>query len=345
MILSITNVLKVAAIIGAITIMGGCAKKKAIVESVADIQKREGIPVTVISAVSGTFDLTERSGGTVEGYQQSLLTSGISATVASINAVVGQTVAKNFEIMRLYPQTSSPLEVAQANYDNSAKSLERVKALADQGGVSKDALDQSSAGTAVAKANLDGAIRSEHILAPFDGMVVEVYQTPGALVASGKNLVKVATIGKARVKLNVAGDIVGKFKIGQTALAIVGSDTVEGKIEKVALAGDETNHNFLVDAVFPNQQKKLLPGMYALVDVIVEHRTGVVSVPTGAVVTTQDGLVSWIVKGGTASSVPVTIGGHSGQNVELLSGVSSGDVVVTTGQSLLTSGAKVKIIQ
>ena len=72
MILTRGNVAKIAAVLAAALIMGGCAKKAGKVESIAEIQKREGIPVTVVAATAGNFDLTECSGGTVEGYQQSL---------------------------------------------------------------------------------------------------------------------------------------------------------------------------------------------------------------------------------------------------------------------------------
>jgi membrane fusion protein (multidrug efflux system) len=324
----------------------GCAKKKIeVAESIADIQKREGMPVTVITAAKIDLESIERSGGTVEGYQQAVLNAGIPATVSSFAVSVGSYVEKDAVIMNLTPSYASNYTIAKANAESIQKSQERAQALASQGGLPQEMLDLIQTGVVAAKEGLEAARKTENIVAPFSGTVVEVYSTLNSLVWPGKELVKISSMGRVRVKLNVSEAIVSRFAQGQKAIIRLESGDITGKVEKVSLAGDESNHVFTVEAVFDNASKKLRPGIYAAVDVIVAKRTGVIALPVETVIAEGTNKYVYVVDGGTAKKRDVKVGIRGGDYYEITSGLTENESVVASGSSLLSDGIKVRVVE
>jgi membrane fusion protein, multidrug efflux system len=340
---------KIAGLIGivafSLVVLSGCTRKQEKPQSAADIQKREGIPVTVMTISRGDLEAVELAGGTIEGYQQSVLSASIPAVISSIRVSVGQAVEKDAVLITLDPNSTSPYAIAQAGYQSTEKSLERTKALAEQGGVSQDVVDQLNSAYAIQKAGLEGARKMETILAPFAGTIVELNQPVYTVASPGKALVKIAALGRIRVKMNISEALIDRYKTGQKAIIETDTDTLPGKVEKVSLAADESNHIFIVETVFDNTKRKFKPGMYVAVKVVVDKRPSVLSLPMETVIAEGVEKYVYTVENGVARKAPLTVGIRGGDHLEILSGLTDNAVVVTSGASLLSDGLKVKIVQ
>lgn len=324
----------------------GCtAKKKETVETIENIQKREGIPVRTMVVRPDSIAAFELSSGTAEGYYQTTIGAGMAGRIAAINVRVGDQVARDSSLMVIDPDMPQNYALAKTQYDNAGKARDRVKALAEQGGVSQEVLDQVDAGYAAAKEGMQSALKSQFVLAPFAGTVVSIDAELNNSVDHGKNLVTLAKLDKIRIPMNVSESSINRYKAGQKAYAIVGDDTIPGSIEKVSMAGQSVGHNFEVDAVFNNPGRILKPGMYVTVRVIVANKAGVIAIPMETVISDGARKYVYVIQKGIAKRTEIAAGIRGGDRYEITSGLAAGDTIVESGAGNLTDGALVKIVE
>src|SRR5262249_38235295 len=107
--------------------------------------------------------------------------------------------------------------------------------------------------------------------------------------------------------------------------------------------GDPKAHTFDVKILPDNQDGRLLPGMFAQVQVTTASSGDAVLVPVGALVQQGNNSVVFVAANGRASARTVQAGIQDGTNAQILSGVPPGEAVVTTGQNNLRDGQAVQV--
>lgn len=327
-------------------LLAGCAAQKAEEksESISDIQKRDGIPVRIIVARDTTIQEYEILGGTAEGYIQTTLSAGLPGKISALNAKVGDFIAQDASVMTIAPDIPQHYEVVKQQVENAQRSKERITALAEQGGVPQQVIDDVNTQLYVAKEGLESVRKSQFVLAPFSGTVVNVFQMLNSKVGPGAELVAIAKIERIRVPLTVSDIMINRFKVGQKAYAMIGNDTIEGKIEKVALAGIEATHTFKVEAVFNNPKRIVKPAMYVPVKVVIAEKENAITLPIDAVISEGSKKYVYLINGENAKVSNVSVGIRSGNVYEIISGVKGDDNVVVNGSSLLSDGSKVRVV-
>lgn len=338
--------LPAALAVTALIAIGGCGTDEGgEAESISDIHAREGVPVRTVTMQRRTLRSIERGGGTVRGYYQTGLSASVPGRISRINARVGKRVKRNAVLVRIDPDIASPVEMAKAQYDVARKSLERVEELAEEGGVSQEVIDQARAGYTAAREQYQGARKSQNLLAPFSGTVIAVSRTINEVIGpGGPPIVEIATLDSVRIGLSINEALVGRLAAGQQALALAGSDTIRGRVEKVAMSGSERSRAFEVETVFPNPEEKLKPGMFMSVDIVVQQRDSAIGIPMETVIREGDETFVYRVVEGKAAKTPIEPGMRCGECFEVVAGLDEGDAVVTQGASLLEDGVTVRKI-
>jgi len=197
---------------------------------------------------------------------------------------------------------------AQATLDNAQADYSRKKTLVDQGWYSPSTLDLATAALKTARANVAAAqarvvqsraaLRSQQvdlgrttIVAPIDGIVVDRKVEPGNTVAASLQAPVLFTIAqdlsKVEVKISVDEADVGQLREGQTVRFTVDAfpdDTFEGILTQVRKqpTNEQNVVSYTVIAEADNPQRKLLPGMTANADIVIDTRRNVVKVPAQA---------------------------------------------------------------
>ena len=314
-------------------------------ESITDIQKREGVPVRVVTAERSSLTLYEYVGGTAEGYFQTTLTSGIPGTITSVNVAIGDNVRKDASLMKIEPATPQNYDLVKQQFENAEKSRERVNALAKEGAVSQEILDQVAIGYSTAKEGLDIVRKNQFVVAPINGTVVNIHKQVNNTVFPGAELVTLADIRKIKVPVTVSDLLINRFKKGQRAEAVVGGDTIEGTVDRIPLSGNESTHTFEIDVVFDNPKYRIKPGMYLEMRIITSEKTGVVTLPMDAVIIDGKDQSVFIVTDSIAKKMTIVTGDRSGDTFEITQGVTEGVQVVVSGASLLAESTKVKIVR
>jgi HlyD family secretion protein len=184
------------------------------------------------------------------------------------------------------------------------------------------------------------------VVAPFDGVVAELYVTQGTMV--GPTAPVALFVSKdVEVLVNVEEARIGQISLNQNAalrVAAYPGQDFPAVVTSIAPVASKDTHTFPIK-ITPSDEKGLLrSGMYADVAVLAQEKKGALLVPRAAVTMVGDKETIYVLKGDVVEQRAVTIGLSDNDHVEILSGAAQGDKVVVAGQSNLTDGAKVEVV-
>ena len=191
------------------------------------------------------------------------------------------------------------------------------------------------------------------ITSPIDGIVLSKSVEEGQTVAASFSTPELFTIAQDLTNMQVVANVdeadIGGVKEGERVTFTVDAypdETFQGTVKQVRQEATTTNNVVTYEVVIsaPNANLKLKPGLTANVTIFTAERSGVLSVSSKALRYTPtketvghmkivDGggkSKVWVIEGNTIKSVPVNIGMTDGTHTQILSGVSRGQVIVTS---------------
>ena len=240
--------------------------------------------------------------------------------------------------------SDSQLKQAQSTLEQARAQLSRLTHPADADLQSAQAgVDQARAARDLAKTQIDNAI----IRAPFAGIVSHVDFDSGSFVPAGRVLLGVADTSKLQVDVNIDETDISRVKVGQAVT--IGLDAypdakLDARVTDVAAAATTIQGvvNYVVTVSLNPAQIPVKIGMTANANIIVANMDNVLLVPNGAVrAANNTHYVTVQTAPGQTREVEVKLGLANEQETEVVSGLSEGQLVVTSviNQNLLSSGA------
>ncbi|WP_036488795.1 efflux RND transporter periplasmic adaptor subunit [Myxosarcina sp. GI1] len=185
------------------------------------------------------------------------------------------------------------------------------------------------------------------INSPISGIVQERNVDPGVVVQPSMGIVKIGNYDRVRLQANVAQSDAVNINPGATVVATVpGSNIapIKGKITSIFPQANSQTRTVTVEAVIDNPDGQLLSGKFLEMKIVTARKPNAITVPQAAVVEFQDQPSVWVVEGDTVTAQPVTLGMSTGDRVEVIDGLESGQAVVTSGQNRLVENAPVAVI-
>ena len=188
------------------------------------------------------------------------------------------------------------------------------------------------------------------IRSPVDGFIGRRYLDPGAYVTSSTAVVSVVDVSLVRLVANLVERDLRLVSEGVQARIEVDAfpdETFIGHVARIAPVLDPATRTAQIEIEVPNPDFRLKPGMYARVGLSVGTSSGVVVVPREAVVTRTS--ARGVFRVDVASDQPtvefiaLVIGLEDQTYVEVVKGVSEGDLIVTTGAAGLQHGDPVAL--
>jgi membrane fusion protein, multidrug efflux system len=205
-------------------------------------------------------------------------------------------------------------------------------------------------------AQQEAVIDKKILRAPFAGHLGIRAVDLGQYLGAGTPIVTLQALDPIYVDFFVPQQSVDQVRLGQQVALKVDAykdQTFTGEISAVNPKVDVSNRNVQVRAVLKNPDHRLLPGMYATVDIAVGSPATYVTLPQTAITYNPYGDTVYVVenKGNDANGKPqmvarqtfITIGPTRGDQVAILRGVEEGDTIVTAGQIKLHNGSVVMI--
>jgi RND family efflux transporter MFP subunit len=186
------------------------------------------------------------------------------------------------------------------------------------------------------------ALQDTVIRAPFDGLVAEKYVDVGSYAKKGDKLLTLVRVDPLRVELTIPEAAVAAIKKGQRVSFTVQSypdRRFEGTIAYVGPALRTESRALVVEALVPNGNSMLQPGLFATARIELPARRPSVLVPVSAVRVDAGVAKLYVAKGDRAELRFVQVGREVGDSIEVVRGVSAGERVVRKVTPDLSDGA------
>ena len=182
--------------------------------------------------------------------------------------------------------------------------------------------------------------------APFNGIVTARNVELGQRVNVNQSLFTIADFDPLRAKIYVPEKEFARIFVGQQARITVDAEPGEsfiGIVKMVSPVVDPESGTSKVTIDIQDDRRKLKPGMFASVFITTETHQNTLIIPKKALVLESDLDQVYIFRDSTAHKVNITTGFASGNDIEVLSGLKEGDLVVTAGQDGLREGLPIRI--
>lgn len=325
------------------------------------------ISVAVATAIERPWQARLPAVGTLTALQGVDLSLETDGTVIDLQFESGQKVKAGQPLLRLDSAVESALlETAQADLGLAQLDYGRGSQLVGSQAISKGEFDRLSAVLKKSKATvnqLKAALGKKSIVAPFSGTIGIRQVDVGDYLASGTMIATLQDLSSLYVDFFVPEQSVPKIAIGQPVEIIVAAypaQTFPGTISAINPKLENSTRNMQVRATLANPDGKLLPGMFANLQVMLPDPQLRIVVPESAitytlygnslyVVTqkkTEDGSVEKDAKGEPiliAERRFIETGERRDGVVMITKGVQNGEKVVTGGQIKLDNGARIAI--
>jgi multidrug efflux system membrane fusion protein len=239
---------------------------------------------------------------------------------------------------RLYESqsiTKSDFDAARAQYDSSQEQMKSARALTSEAEI---------------------ALHDTSLVAPFDAEIVKKSVELGAFVGPGSPAFVIASTGTVKIVVGVPDTVVRSVKVGQpveVAIDAFPARTFQARISRMSSAADGITRNFDVEVAIPNRDHLLKVGMIGSLQLATPeaaNRAAALVVPLTAIVQAKDGkygvyVISQSTSGEIARLRTVEVGGVTGREISVRSGLALGDRIITTGANLLKDGQPVEVLQ
>jgi membrane fusion protein (multidrug efflux system) len=320
-------------------------------------------PATVSTMVAATSEWQPKltSVGNVRAFRGVDLSTEIGGLVQTVPVKSGQDVKEGDLLIKL----NDASDVAQLNSLKAMADLAKVinerdkQQLAIQA-ISKNVFDTSKADAKSKQAQVEAQaalVAKKNLKAPFSGRVGIVSINPGQFVNPGDKLITLQTLDPIFVDFTLPQGNAEQIQEGQEV--VVTTDAFKdasftGKITAVSPKVDTNTRNIQIEAQIANPDKKVLPGMFANVNIKLGDEVKLLTLPQTAVTYNPYGSTVFIAKPTgkkdkqgnpalEAQQVFVTTGATRGDQVAILKGINEGDTVVTSGQLKLKNGTPLMI--
>ncbi len=310
------------------------------------------VRVAVVETASAAEAL--RAIGVVAAAHEVRLAFKTGGMIQAINVEQGERVRRGQLLATLADdEVAAAVAQAQALADKAARDLERGKTLLADEVATREQVEDLETARSVAGAGLQSALfnaRHARIEAPADGVVQRRLAEPDELVAAGQPVLVVGNTGGGWIVRAALSDRdVVRVQVGMTAEATL--DAFPGRhfaatITEIAAAADPQTGTYELKLAIDPQGEHFVQGLVAKVVIPDQDAVSVPVVPLTALLE-ADGraaLVFVVAESGRAKRVPVQTGRLLGERIEIVTGLSPGDRVVTEGAAWLDDDDAVRVL-
>ena len=306
--------------------------------------------------------------GTLRAFQGIDIAPQVAGVISAIHFKSSDDVAAGAPLVQIDDSVDqADLKNGMAQLRNTEVTLDRQQTLVQGGNTAKAQVDTAIAARDSAAATVErtrAIIAQKALVAPFSGRLGISKVDVGQFLAVGTSVVTLQQLDPIYVDFQSTEQSLRTLVVGQQAdmtLDAFPGKTFTGKIAAIDARVSQDTRNLLVRAEFPNPDHKLLPGMFANIQVTTGAPADVLTLPRTAIVFSLYGDNVFVVKpappkageaqAATKDGKPdliaerrfVRVGDTRGERVTILEGVSAGELVVTSGQIKLQPNGPVTV--
>jgi RND family efflux transporter MFP subunit len=302
--------------------------------------------IWVTGTVIGRFD--SKIAAEVEGTLETVLEVGDRVNENDVVAKVDDTT---YQLALNEIQTEiKPIETMVEFFRREAGRLEK---LAKQNNAARNQLDQTQANRdealakiRIVKAKLAMArddLNRTTVRAPFAGVVIERFKSPGERVDAGEQIVRLIDTGRVEVQARIQQMSFAHVKSGDTLKIKGPSGEVDGVVRTVIPVGDDVSRLYEMRVEF--DQTDWPAGTAVEIATPINEKQHVIAVSRDALVIRQSGVIVYRINGSNqAEPVPVMTGISNTTHIQVIGNIKQSDKIVIRGNERLRPGQPVQII-
>ena len=313
---------------------------------------------TGISVEKGDLSITESLVGTIEASEQYALASKVSGEVLEIYAENGAELKKGDKIARLDNQkqidaAKYTLEQAEAQAKAASDARNRLASLQASGDISAQDFEAADAQAKAAEAqvkaaklNYDTQVEFATITAPADGVLQNSILVKDAMIPQGTQIASLMGKGKQQLVFSATEELMKNLSLGQEVKVEKGQEQYTGSITEISGVMNAQTGLFTVKA---NLENSSLPeGSRVKLTVTKDSRTQVNLLPLSVIYYDNGSPYVYLLEkgegeNGTIKKQFIELGLQGEEKVEILSGLSEKDLVVSSWNNEMYDGAKVRL--
>jgi len=348
--------LMVALIVSFIVIMGGRIKeeKARLEEAKKAAMKKEIQPVGVITLTLKPRRLSDKINlpAQVEPYEDVLIKAEVPGQVVKVFVEEGQAIETGQTLVQLDDRDyRTRLARIEANYQLAKLDYNRTAALAKMKATSISKLDSIQAQLKDLEAQVSEAqlaLSRTRIISPLCCLLNEINAKQGNFVAVGDPVARILQLDQVKVTVGIPeSDVAAIFDLDKADVIIEALEGLQVTGHKIFLSRQPRNLARLYDLELrvPNPDGRILPGMFARVELVKQVFNQALAIPLYAVITQGDDRFVYIEKESRAKKRNIKLGALVGWQVQVTSGLKAGERVIVVGHRLLDDGQLVEVVK
>lgn len=347
--------------ISLLMIFMGCSKGK----SEEKVLEKNPIKVKVVEVSKGEFSKFLQYKGTVSSWKTANIAPDASGRIWKIYKKQGDRVQKGDLLAEVdtttlklqLKQAQAALGVAYAGYKDAKLNLNRLKKLREKNAISQMQLEKAQLGFESAAAQKKSAEANLNVIkhtlensimrAPFKGIITSKNMEEGDMInpmmGMGANVLTLMDLSQVKIVLDIPSEDIEIIQIGQNCLATVmslGDQVFNGEVYSKNLAADPVSKTFKVEIKIDNPDIKIKAGVFAEVMIQISRKKDVITLPLSALVDDQFVV---LFEDGKSRTVTVKAGEKNDKQVEILEGLTTGQLVVVEGNYDLKDGSLIAL--
>ncbi|MBR0037143.1 MAG: efflux RND transporter periplasmic adaptor subunit [Bacteroidales bacterium] len=331
--------------VGAAFLLSGCMNSKPTPTTFKTAEEQEAVNVKVKQVSARSVEQLVEFTANVEADVVNSIAPQSPVRIRKINVEVGDRVRKGQVLVQLDDNSLTQLE---AQLNNQRIEFKRIEELYKVGGASKSNYDTQKTALDVLETQYKNLVENTQLTSPIDGVVSARNYDDGDLYA-GTPVLVVQKITPVKLLLDVNEQYFKDVKVGMPIDNIVldayPGETFQGKVSIVYPTLDRNTRSFQVEVQIPNANQRVRPGMFARVTLNF-GTADYVLVPDQAVVkqTGSGERFVYVVSDGKVRRQTINVGRRIDAEYVVIDGLKDGEQVVVFGQTLLSDGRKVNIL-
>lgn len=287
--------------------------------------------------------------GTLLPFEETDIHPEVSGKVTYLSIKEGSHVKKGTLLARLFDgDLQAQLQKLKVQLQVAQKTEQRQQELLKIGGISQQDYDLSVLDVSSIKADMQvllAGIDKTIIKAPFDGKVGFKNVSIGAFITPTTVITTIRQDTKLKLEFSVPERFTPKVQLGNVInfTTEATKKNYQAKIYATESGITEENRSLKVHAVVENTDKNITAGSFAKVAFDMGDNNDAVMIPTQAIIPQARDKQVIVYNGGNADFKVVTTGTRDSAKVEILTGLSIGDTVITTGLLSIKPGSKINL--
>lgn len=226
--------------------------------------------------------------------------------------------------------------------------IKRNEKLLEMKGISQEEFDGLKNAAEVLNAERDvlmAQIAKTEIRAPFNGIIGLKTVSEGSFVSPQTRIASLQQTDPLKIDFSIPEKYASMVKNGDVVSFLAGSAGKEskGKIYAIEPKVDEATRTIHIRALCPNSNSALLPGAFTSITLHLGEQNNVLMIPTEAIIPVLKGKQVFVYRDGKAEPMKVESGMRNDSTLQITSGLSENDTVITTGMMSLKPGVAVKL--